>query len=300
MSTPAFEIPVAHIDDPESIAQLEQSYAAFHGDQFQVRIGSWHGETQLVPPDDRTAYRFLVTAESAVVQLLAGDTVRGGTGSAYDRVEGGHSRSRSAHREALWPGDALISNDVLGPLSLAGSGTYFVVTTETTEYPSPKVSLLRNLGDQPGGCAAYDQAFRRETLPPAPVRDQDLIGVNRVNEHTLDMRNDRTPLPSKHHHGTIKGPDGTLHTHTETAVVLARSVYGLPEVAPESEGSVIVYRDPEEKGTADSFTIPVRPGSIIVTPSTPDRLYGHCFSNAFAMLIALPGFVAPYVRIGGN
>ncbi len=47
MSTTAFEIPVAHIEDPESIIQLEQCYAALHGEQFQVRIESWQRDTQL-------------------------------------------------------------------------------------------------------------------------------------------------------------------------------------------------------------------------------------------------------------
>jgi hypothetical protein len=78
--------------------------------------------------------------------------------------------------------------------------------------------------------------------------------------------------------------------------VLSPLVYGLP-VTPEPQGSVIVYRDPVEKSVTDSVTVPVRPGSIVVTPSTPDHLYEHCFSNAFAVLITLPGFVAQYVRI---
>ena len=128
------------------------------------------------------------------------------------------------------------------------------------------------------------------------MSDQDPIDANQINEHTLDTRNDRSSPPSKRHHGTIKGPDGKLHTHTETAVVLSPSVYGLP-VTPEYQGSVIGYRDPVEKSVTDSVTVPVRPGSIVVTPSTPDHLYDYCFFNAFAVLITLPGFVAQYVRI---
>ncbi len=63
--------------------------------------------------------------QRAVVQFGAGESVRGGIGSAYETAEGDHSRSRLAHRESLLPGDALVSNDVLGPLSLTGLSTYF-------------------------------------------------------------------------------------------------------------------------------------------------------------------------------
>ena len=59
----------------------------------------------------------------------------------------------------------------------------------------------------------------------------------------------------------------------------------------------MIYRDPLNKKASDAFIVPVRPGSLVVTPSTGERLYGHAFENAFAMLVAVPGFVAPYVMI---
>ena len=51
----------------------------------------------------------------------------------------------------------------------------------------------------------------------------------------------------------------------------------------------IIYRNPEN-GSSDSFTVPVRPGSIVVTPATRQGVYGHCFADAFAMLLAVPCF----------
>jgi hypothetical protein len=297
MSTSGFEIPVAHIDDPESIRQLESAYRDLHDDLVRVTVGSWSGTTSLKSRPGRTAYRFVISAHNAGIELRSGDTVRGGISESYESSASGHSSAIVTHQEEIWPGDALTSNDQLGSLELVGSGVYFEVDTESTDYPAPKVSLLRNLGDHPGGCAAYDQAFRRETLPPAPIEEhsRDRIGSNRVNEHTLDMRHDRDPGPSRHHHGTVVGANGQVFTHTEAAIVLDRSTYGLPEVG--SNGRAVIFRDPVQKGTEDSFSIPIRPGSIVVTPSTPDRLYGHCFENAFAMLVAIPGFVAPYEMI---
>ena len=80
-------------------------------------------------------------------------------------------------------------------------------------------------------------------------------------------------------------------------MVLPRQAYGLPRVQNSDDGHAILYRDPLEKGTDDAFRVPVTPGSIVVTPSTSERLYGHCFENAFAMLVAIPGFVVPYEMI---
>ena len=299
MSTTGFEIPTAHIDEPESIKQLENAYRDLHDDKVRVTVESWCGTTSLEPRTGRTTYRFVISSHNASIALQRGDTVRGGTPEYYEASVSGNDRAISKHQEEVWPGDALTTNDHLGPLELLGSGVYFEVDAESTDYPAPKVSLLRNLEDQPGGCAAYVQAFRRETLPPAPIEEdlRDRIGSNRVNEHTLDMRYDRRPGPSKHHHGTVVGANDQVFNHTETAIVLSRSTYGLPEVGSETLGRALIYRDPAEKGTSDAFTVPVRPGSIVVTPSTPERLYGHCFENAFAMLVAIPGFVVPYELI---
>jgi len=58
------------------------------------------------------------------------------------------------------------------------------------------------------------------------------------------------------------------------------------------EGHAVIYRRPAED-PSDTLVVPVRPGSIVVSPATPEGVVGHCFENAFAMLVAIPGFVAP-------
>jgi hypothetical protein len=198
--------------------------------------------------------------------------------------------------EALWPGDVVAVDERLSSsLTLHGRGSYFEVITEQTDYLPPKLALLRHLADRAGGCAAYPGAFRREALPPmrpAPEA-QDRRGVNRVNEHTLDMRFDRNPPPKRHYHGRVPVRRGQSANHSETAIMLRRSTYHLPEVSGSSEiGRIVIYRRPAEDPT-DKVIIPVRPGSIVVTPAA-EPVMGHCFENAFAMLVAIPGFVAPY------
>ncbi|HAA76248.1 TPA: hypothetical protein DCE37_14125 [Candidatus Latescibacteria bacterium] len=296
MSTSTSEIPVGHVTDVASIRALETAYQEIHGLEVSVTAGTWSNEAIQPPPSGKTAYRFVVSSEKAHLRLKSGDGVRGGIGEAYEDVDP-HPARISPGAEEVWPGDALISNEKLGSLDLSGSGVYFEVITVSTDYPAPKLSLLRNLSDHPGGCAPYYGAFRRETIPPAPTASGDPIGSNRVNEHTLDMRIDRQPPPTRHHHGTVTGADGRVYNHTETAVVLPRSVYGRPPVGDGGAGHAVIYRDPLNKGTGDSFTVPLTPGSIVVTPSTTERLYGHCFENAFAMLVAIPGFVVPYELI---
>ena len=300
MSTRTFEIPVGHVDDPDSIARISKAYIDLHEGRVEVAVRRWSGPTRLNPIGHRTTYRFVVSSEGATVSLQSGDQVRGGQSKdRYDFTDDGHPRAKSNFKEMVWPGVALMSSEELGPLLLDGTGVYFEIVTETTSYPAPKVSLLRNLSDHPGGCAPYDDAFRRETVPPAHLEpgSSDKVGANRVNEHTLDMRIDRHPPPTQHHHGSVVGADGCVWNHTETAVVLPRSVYGRPPLNDSEEGHAVIFRDPLEKGTEDAFRVPLRPGSIVVTPSTTQRLYGHCFENAFAMLIAVPGFVAPYEMI---
>lgn len=296
MSTPTCEIPLGHVDNPDSIDRIRRAYAHLH-DGVTVDVGRWDGETLLPAPAERRAYRFAVRASGAQIELETGNLVRGGIGPAYG--PGVHPCLAARHREDILPGDAFVADETLGPTRLTGAGVYFEVVTEVTDYPAPNVSLLRNLGDCPGGCAPYDEAFRRETLPPTPVAPggPDNVGSNRVNEHTLDMRVDRTPPPSQHHHGTVEGPGGRVLNHTETAIVIPREAYGRPPFEGIGGSRAVIFRDPQEKGTADAFTVPLEPGSILVTPSTPDRLYGHRFENAFAMLVAVPGFVAPYELI---
>jgi hypothetical protein len=185
---------------------------------------------------------------------------------------------------------------------------------------------LRHLDDRPGGCAAYPGAFRREALPPVRPSllpkhgqegevDADRRGPNRVNEHTLDMRIDRDPRPRPHHHGLVTTGAGNTNAvssvnHSETALVLPRNCYALPpfglgeslsqgsdsEAGHSETGHVIIYRQPATDPT-DTITVPVRPGSIVVTPATGDGVVGHCFENAFAMLVAIPGFVSPHHNI---
>ena len=296
----AFDIPVAHIDNPESISPLIDALTQFHEGTFGFAVRSWHGAKTLDVLPGKTAYRFTMRAQQASIELSPGDSVRGPSASGpYAPVDALRAKLTANHSETLLPGDAIVTNEEMGSADISGSGVYFEVTADTTSYPAPKLGLLRNLADKPGGCAAYDDAFRRELLPPInpPEDEMDRIGVNRVNEHTLDMRIDRTPPPTRHHHGQVHGPNGRLVNHTETALVLPRSACGLPEVSNTESGQAIIYRDPVGKGLSDPFTIPVTPGSIVVTPSTADSVFGHCFENAFAMLVAVPGFVAPYVMI---
>src|SRR5690606_19305346 len=121
----------------------------------------------------------------------------------------------------------------------------------------------------------------------------DQRGVHRVNEHTLDMRRDRTPRPQPHHHGPVASANRVVVNHSETALVLPRASYHLPPFGDQSEtpesGRVIFY--PNVGNPAERVVVPVRPGSILVTPATTAGIAGHCFENAFAMLVAIPGFV---------
>jgi len=299
MSTPSFEIPVGHVDDAESIERLACAYSDLHDGRVSITVGNWEGDTTWRPAAGQTRYLFVVRSRKSRLSLDKGTAVRGGIGDIYECHPDSHPRLHQNHAEELWPGDAIVLEDHAPPAHVTGDGVYFEVATEPSGYPAPRLSLLRNLTDRAGGCAPYEGAFRRETLPPDPVpaNAESQIGTNRVNEHTLDMRYDRQPLPTKHHHGTVTGPGSVTLSHTETAVVLSRHTYGLPPVGNSEEGHAVLYRDPLEKGTQDAFRVPVRPGSIVVTPSTPDRLYGHCFENAFAMLVAIPGFVVPYEMI---
>jgi len=292
MST-SFEIPVAHIDEPESIRHLIDALRILHGPAFDFGVESWQGQTVLSAPPNKTVYRFIMRSEKAAITLNAGDTVRGLRNSSEPLT-----KVTSETQEPLWPGDALVSNSEMGNATINGTGVYYAITTDTTAYQAPKVAFLRNLTDHPGGCAAYDNAFRREVIPPEKVEPNttDKMGTNRVNEHTLDMRPDRLPRPSKHHHGQVQTKQGPIN-HTETALVLPRATYGLPRPNGTEDGHAVIYRNPLTKGTTDAFKVPVRPGSIVVTPSTANGIYGHAFANAFAMLVAVPGFVAPYVMI---
>jgi hypothetical protein len=296
MATQTLDVPVANIGDRESVAAVIEALRALHGPAYEFAVGEWAGETRLEPPPGRTGYRFIIETEAAEAMLRAGDLVRGpAPGGPYRRVDGALAELAQAHTEALWPGDVVaVDERTPGSVTLYGRGIYFEVITEQTGYLPPRLALLRHLADRPGGCAAYPDAFRRETLPPVrPAPEaQDRRGVNRVNEHTLDMRFDRNPLPKPHYHGQIPVGPGQSVNHSETAIVLRRSTYHLPEVSGGSEnGRIVIYRRPAEDPT-DKVIIPVRPGSIVVTPAA-EQVMGHFFENAFAMLVAIPGFVSP-------
>jgi len=300
VSSNAYEIPVGHIDDPGSVSEVIAAFRALHGDEYGFEAGRWQGRDSLLPRTGKTVFRFVVQSEDASARLADGSLVRGPSPDGpYRPLDGDYAELTSEYREAVWPGDVLTADErVDGSLELEGHGVYLDVVTPQTDYRAPQLAMLRNLPDKPGGCAKYDGAFRRETIPPQkPAGDaEDKRGVNRVNEHTLDMRPDREPPPTLHHHGQVECGAGKLINHTETALVLPRAAYGLPPVNDTEDGHAWIYRRPKEYRT-DRFKVPVGPGSIVVTPSTAECAYGHCFENAFAMLVAIPGFVAPYILV---
>jgi hypothetical protein len=291
------DIPVAHVDDSEAVEGLLEALQRLHGSDYAFAVGRWTGRTRIPALTTRVIHRFIVAAEDASILLSPGDLVRGPSPTGpYRPFDDRLAVVTAPHQAALWPGDVVcITPDIEADVELTGQGTYFEVITEQTAYRPPKLALLRHLTDRPGGCAAYPGAFRREALPPLKPEPgaADQRGPNRVNEHTLDMRVDRKPTPIKHFHGPVAIDGGCSVNHSETAIVLPRSVYGLPEVEQPDQGRIRIYRRPQED-VSDQMVIPVRPGSIVVTPATTAQAAGHCFENAFAMLVAIPGFVSPY------
>lgn len=266
-------IPIGHIDDPASMRGVIDALRALHGPTYDFAVHRWHGAISFGSSPGRTRHFFVVEASqpSQIFRNLAG------------------------LGEALWLGDVFCVNAGDEPIRVVGDGVAFEVNTEATAYPAPRLVHLRDLTDYPGGCAVYPGAFRREALPPVrPAADAaDRRGVNRVNEHTLDMRIDRYPPPIRHCHGPVAISQDETVNHSETAILLPRSRYDLPEVDRTDAGHVVIYTDPLDDPSAQ-MTIPVRPGSVIVTPAGSRQVMGHAFENAFAMLIAIPGFVAPY------
>lgn len=291
-------IPTAHIDDPRSLNTLLTTMRTLHGPTYEFAVGEWGGNVRMVAPPGAVLYRFCIETAGAQIELQRGDLVRGAAAEGpYRIVDETMAEVSAPHAVALWPGDVVTATDQQ-PVSLTGRGRYFEVTVEATDYGAPRAAFLRHLPDYPGGCAAYPGAFRREALPPQRPNGNalDRRGVNRINEHTLDMRIDRKPTPIRHYHGPICIGEGEQVNHSEIAIVLSRSIYGLPEVAQPDEGHILIYRQPATD-PSDTMTIPVCPGSIVVTPATVEGTMGHCFENCFAMLIAIPGFVAPYNMI---
>lgn len=298
------DVPMGHIDDEASMAVVLAALRAIHGAEYDFASGQWDGPTELTRHDGRVLYRFVVRAEDARAAVGKGALVRGVPPSGPLIATEKHLAFTIAPWQAdLWPGDVVTVDGRTGESTmLTGRGTYFDVIAEATDYVAPSLALLRYLPDRPGGCAQYEGAFRREALPPlrSPADAVDRRGANRVNEHTLDMRIDREPPPIRHCHGRIPTGAGHFVNHSETAIILPRPVYDLPEVADADRWHIVIYRNPAHDGADTIQTpvkIPVRPGSIVVTPATDRVVMGHCFENAFAMLVAIPGFVAPYHMI---
>lgn len=292
----ALDIPVAHIDDPETVAKLLATLGTLHGPEYAFAVKSWRGETRLIPESGRVGFLFIIEARDGRIILEAGDRVRGpDPAGPYRPGEEGLATVTERVAERLWPGDVVTVDAGHAEILLEGEGTYFEVVAPESGYRAPRLAMLRHLPDQPGGCAAYEGAFRREAIPPQrpSAEAADKRGANRVNEHTLDMRIDRHPTPIRHFHGPIPLGEGRLGNHSETAIVIPRAIYDLPEVDQPDRGHIRIYRRPAED-PSDQVVIPVRPGSLVVTPATGDGVMGHCFENCFAMLVAIPGFVAPY------
>jgi hypothetical protein len=292
-------VAVGHIDDDASMQGVCETLAAIHGDAYSFGVARWQDKTVLAADAGRRRFYFVMEAGSAHVTLAAGQRVRGvPPDGPYQWLEQEHwAKVIAPVEESLWPGDVLCV-EAGEQVTVRGDALCFCVTSEASDYPLPTVAFLRHLTDRPGGCAAYPGAFRREALPPVrAARDvEDQRRANRVNEHTLDMRVDRNPPPQPHHHGPVAIGAGEVVNHSETALVLPRARYALPEVDEQENGRVVIYRQPLTD-PADKLIIPVRPGSVVVTPATVDGVAGHCFENAFAMLVAIPGFVSPHSAI---
>lgn len=291
-------VAIGHIDDPASMDAVCQTLAAIHGAGYRFSVARLDGESVLAAQPGDHRFCFVMEAEDARITLAPGQRVRGVPPvGPYRPTEAHWAEVTAPVVEELWPGDVLcITADQ--PLTITGKVTCFHVETDATSYPLPAVAFLRHLSDRPGGCAAYPGAFRREALPPvrSPAGVEDQRGVNRVNEHTLDMRIDRDPRPQPHHHGPVAIGGGEVVNHSETALVLPRARYHLPPVDEPESGRVVIFPQ-ADTNPAHSQVIAVRPGSVVVTPATTEGIAGHCFENAFAMLVAIPGFVSPHRSI---
>lgn len=294
---PAPERLAAHADDLEAAARVTGLLAQIHGAEYQFAVRAFRGATQFYPAPQRLVARFFLRTDDAAAVVYPGDLLRGpGADTRCRPADGDLHEITERSGEALWPGDTLcVDGRSRSMAAITGRGVYLEVSAPLTDYVAPRLTLLRNLPDRPGGCAAYPQAFRREALPPAATEAgaPDQRGSNRVNMHALDMRTDRAPPPSRHHHGPVPLDAHARAPHSETALILPRALYGLPPHAHRNAECVTLYPRPADDPAA-RVTVPVRPGSLVVSPATADWTVGHSFENAFAMLVAIPGFVSPY------
>lgn len=293
-------VPTAHVDDEQATAELADTLTEIHGDLYAFAVDRWEPDAVLEPPQSRVAYRVVIEADGGSVTVAPGDRVRGRPPAGpYEQADDSLASATRAHEMDLWPGDVVTARPGDEPVELTGTGTYLEVRTERTAYPAPRFAFVRHVPDDAGGCAEYEDAFRREVLPPVPSDDEDdARGVNRVNQHTIDMRHDRDPTPVQHCHAPVTAGDGHRVPHTETAIVLDRSPYGLPPVEA-SDQHVRIFRRPGEDDS-DWVDLDVEPGSIVVTPATETGVYGHYFRNAFAALVAVPSFTAPLTELGAD
>ena len=296
----AVDVAVAHIGDRAGTARIVELLTGLHGSEYEFAVRRVRGSATLYPVPGRLTACFLMEAQGAGLSLFPGDLVRRpDAGFPARTAADGLSEVTERHWHPVQAGDTVCIDDRARSMaSLSGDLAWFEVSMPVTDYVAPRLVLLRNLKDKPGGCAAHVGAFRRESLPPVrpPDGKPDRRGVNRVNMHALDMRTDRDPPPSPHCHGPV-AVDGTeFVNHSETALVLPRTLYGLPPHGADLPEQVEMYPRVSEPD-AEPVAVPVRPGSIVVTPGGRDRTMGHCFVNAFAMLVAIPGFVSPHYAL---
>ena len=153
MLAPAtMDIPIAHVDDIESIAIVIEALRRLHGSGYDFEIGRWDGRTRFEPRLGQATYRFIIAADRGAVALRRGDLVRGPApaGPYHDLAgDGSLAEATETRVEALWPGDVIsLDGDVQEALVLDGRGTYFEVTSEQTAYPAPKLTIAAPSGRQ--------------------------------------------------------------------------------------------------------------------------------------------------------
>ena len=293
----ATDMAVAHINDQQSIDRVVACLSGLHGSDYEFAVRRVHGTANLYPVPGRLTACFLMEARKAGMGLYQGDLVRRpDAGFPAQPIDDTLCEVTERRYHPVQAGDTVCIDDRARSMaSISGDLVWFEVSMPVTEYVAPRLTLLRNLKDIPGGCAAHAGAFRREALPPVRPADgdPDQRGSNRVNMHALDMRTDRQPPPSPHCHGPVPiNGSGTVN-HSETALILSRTLYRLPPHGagiPEQVEMYASVTDPDP----EAAVVPVEPGSILVTPGGRDGTMGHCFVNAFAMLVAIPGFVSPH------
>ena len=111
------------------------------------------------------------------------------------------------------------------------------------------------------------------------------------------MRPDRERSSVAHFHRRVDVGADVRVNYTETALILLRFVYSLPSVAASKGGRVDLFPGPVERPD-EKMGVALKLGSIVVTAATAVGSVGHCFVDAFAMLVAISGFLDPAELIG--